>query len=198
MRTYGLLEVTPGRGTYVKVPNMHKLAVHSSLFYDMLSIPLADRVNELHRFITQAFDEVNNLAYIKSALFQLHQYQLTAHQSPSERATCFCKWLKTLILLPKKLSSMEIFQLECTLCSLEKFLETHFTDNDELLKVVHAQMFCANSSFNSKADITKIQHMLKNLIAGLSLTKVHSKPSQTQHTFKVDGFDAAKVIPSNR
>lgn len=165
LRTYGLLEVTPGRGTYVHVPSVQKLAAQAGLFYDMLGIPVADRLSELQNCITHALSANNVSKTIRPHLFQLHQHQLTANLQPAERATCFATWLKKLLTHTQNLNMLDTFKLESVLCSLSHYFEVLLADNDELLKVVHVQMFCSNCTALTEVDLTKIKSMLLTVLS---------------------------------
>lgn len=136
LRTSGLLDVTPGRGSFVRTPDLSQLLADLALAAPSLRNNLADIAHM--RCLIQR-DVLGRLSKLQpSQRGELHRYTLNRHASAEENAETEANWHLQMARLS---GSMLAHLLMQTLLALESTPRvTRFQNPDEVMRTIQIQM----------------------------------------------------------
>jgi GntR family transcriptional repressor for pyruvate dehydrogenase complex len=140
LRSTGMLDVTPGRGSFVRSPNLEMLAPALILAArNRMKMPAAELSSMrllLQRDALQKIGPVHTR--LKDQIKQLFQYILVRSATPAENAAQDAAWHLALTRLADH--PLEGFILEMLLNMQTETRETEYRNPDTILRTIHLQM----------------------------------------------------------
>lgn len=136
LRTSGLLDVTPGRGSFVRIPDL------SQLLADLAMAAPALRNNQsdiAHMRCLIQRDVLTRLARLSNTQRgELHRYTLNRHALPEENAETEAQWHLQMARMGGNMLAHMLLQ---TLMALEGAARvTRFGNPDEVMRTIQVQM----------------------------------------------------------
>lgn len=136
LRTAGLLDVTPGRGSFIRTPDLTQLLADLSLTAPAMRSSLSD-INHLRSLLQR--DILIRLARVQpSHRGELHGFTLNRQASPAENAEAETNWHLHMARLTGSVLSYVLLQ---TLLALESNARIQrFHNADEVMRTIQTQM----------------------------------------------------------